>query len=37
MVKILIGYAGKEIPAILLARFNMMDNEFISVKGIYGE
>ena len=36
MITISIKCNNREIPAILLARFNMMDNEFISVKGIYG-
>lgn len=36
MVKVLFKYGNKEIPAFLLARFNMVDNEFVSVKGFFG-
>ena len=36
MVTILIQYGNREIPAILLARFNMVDNEFVSVRGFLG-
>ena len=36
MITISIKCNNREIPAILLARFNMMDNEFISVKGVFG-
>ena len=36
MVTILIQYGNREIPAFLLARFNMVDNEFVSVRGFLG-
>ncbi len=36
MTKILIKYNNREVPAILLARFDMVDNEFVSVKGLFG-
>ncbi|MBQ7337927.1 MAG: hypothetical protein IJW40_05665 [Clostridia bacterium] len=37
MRKILIKYYNQELPAILLARFDMVDNEFVSVKGLFGK
>ena len=37
MRKILIKINNREIPAILLARFDMVDNEFVSVKGLFGK
>ncbi len=36
MTKILIEYNNREVPAILLARFDMIDNEFVSIKGLFG-
>lgn len=37
MRKILIKYNNREVPAILLARFDMVDKEFVSVKGLFGK
>lgn len=36
MRRILIKYNNREIIAVLLARFNMIDNELISIKGLFG-
>ena len=36
MKKIIIKYNNREVIAVLLARFDMMDNEFVSVKGLFG-
>ncbi len=36
MNKILVKYNNREVPAILLARFNMVDNKFVFVKGLFG-
>ena len=36
MQNILINYDNQEIPAVFLARFHMMDGEFVSAKGLFG-
>ena len=36
MKRILVKYNNQEASAILLARFDMVDNEFVSVKGLFG-
>ena len=36
MRRILIQYNNKEVPAFLLARFHMVENELVSVKGLFG-
>ena len=36
MKKILIRYNNRHVPAILLAHFDMTDNEFVSAKGLFG-
>ena len=37
MKKIFIKYNNREVPAFLLARFDMIDNEIVSVKGLFGK
>ena len=37
MEKIIIKYENREVPAIMLARFDMINDEFISLKGFFGK